>query len=385
MRRLALIAAATGLPYAIAVFNLLVFAAALIIAGAFYGLDALFLGMTIVFGATGAVIARRQPRNPLGWMFLMMSLGASLAVLSGTVAASWDAPLVAAYGSASWIPPMVPGLTFMLLLFPDGRPLSPRWRRAVWIAGVGVLSMFFGTLTKPGPLEDHPEIDNPLGWSGSGPFEAIGTLLVFVSIVCGVVSLVKRFRRAQALERQQIKWLALAGSFAGAGFILGFAAFYLAPESGTPGGGVESIIYGEMMAGVLSLPVAAAVAMLRYRLYDIDLVIRRTVTYAALTATLVGAYLLTVLVAQLVLPPRSDFGVALSTLAAVVAFAPARRRIQEAVDRRFFRRSYDAQQTLAAFGLRTRDEVDLNSLTGELRELVGTTMQPTHVSVWVRP
>lgn len=367
--------------YAIAAFNALLYIAAVIIAGAFYGLDTLFLGMMLVFGATGAVIAQRQPRNPLGWMFLAMSLAASLAQLSSAVTDATGAPLVAAYGTSSWIPAMVPGLTFLLLLFPDGRPLSPRWRPWVWAAGAGMVAMYVGAITKPGPLEDYPAVENPLGWSGYVPFEAIGTPLVFAAIIAGVASLVLRFRRARALERQQVKWLALAGAFAGTGFLLGFASFFLVPDGGP---GLEVVVYGEMMLGVLSLPVAAAVAMLKYRLYDIDVVVNRALVYTALTATLVAAYLLTVLVTQLVLPERSDFGVALSTLAAVAAFAPARRRIQEAVDRRFFRRSYDAANTLATFGLRAREEVDLDALTGELRELVGATMQPAHVSVWVR-
>jgi hypothetical protein len=365
--------------YLIAIFNALLFVAGAIVVADFGGLEYLFLGMVLAFGATGAVIARRQPRNPLGWMFLVMSFGAALAEMSSAIADRWGTPLAATYASASWILPMVPALTFLMLLFPDGRPLSPRWRPAVWAAGIGLVSVLIGTLTKPGPLEDYPEIDNPIGWSGSDPFDGLGSLLVFCAIVSGIVSLILRFRRAEQLERQQVKWLALAGVFGGGGFILGFALFALLPE-----GEGETVIYTLMMTGVLALPVAAAVAMLRYRLYDIDVVVNRALVYAALTATLAVTYLATVLLLQLVLPERSDFAVAASTLAVAAAFGPARRRIQSAVDRRFFRRHYDAAQTLLGFGARLRDEVDLTAVSAELTQVTTETMQPAHVSLWLR-
>jgi hypothetical protein len=372
------------LPYVIAAANLCLLAGALIVAG---GLDdhvPFIPGIAVVFTPTGALVANRQPRNPIGWLLLGTGTAAGLATLGPAIAdrgleaggtPSLGTRLAADYASASWIPMMLPGLTFLLLLFPDGRLLSPRWRKVAWAAGFGIVGGLASTMVTPGRLEDYPELTNPLGVEAVKGLDGPLLLLTMAAVLASAASLVVRYRRADVVTREQIKWIAFAGAIAASVFTLGFALFGLLPES---------VIYGAMMTGVLGLPVAASIAILRYRLYDIDVVINRALVYTVLTMTLVGAYLLTVLLAQLVLPARSDLGVAVSTLAAAALFTPARRRIQSAVDRRFFRSRFDAQRTLESFGARLRDEVDLDALRRDLTGTVADTMQPNHISLWVR-
>ena len=341
--------------------------------------------LSVAFTATGAVVAVRVPRNAIGWLFLATGLAAGVALLSHAIPdrlianGRHDATVtgvLGAYASASWVPFMLPPLTLTLLIFPDGRPLpGRRWRAVAWGAIIGMVVAFAGTLLAPGPLEDYRTIVNPIGIDSIKGLDGPGYLLMFVSIVAGPTSLWLRFRRADRVTREQIRWLAAAGAFAALAFVVGLAGTALVSEGAA---------YAVMMLGVLALPVVVAASILRYRLYDIDVVVNRALVYTALTATLVGAYLLTVLLAQLVLPARSDLGVAISTLAAAAVFTPARRRIQGAVDRRFFRRRFDAQQTLESFGARLRDEVDLDALSRELNATVADTMQPASLSLWLR-
>ena len=373
---------AMRLPLVIAAANLVALIAAAVVGG--LGDHVPFIpGIAVAFTATGVLVAGRRPRNPIGWLMLGTGAAAALATLVPSLAdhgvAAPGAPslatrIAADYSSASWIPMMMPGLTFLLLLFPDGKLLTPRWRRVAWAAGVGIVGGFVSTMVAPGPLEDYPGIDNPLGIGAVEGLDGPLLLVLVAAMLASAASLVVRYRRADPLTRDQIKWIALAGAVAAGLFVAGFLLLPLG----------EGVAYGAMMTGVLLLPVAAAVAILRYRLYDIDVVINRALVYTGLTVTLVVAYLVTVLLAQLVLPARSDLGVAVSTLAAAALFAPARGRIQAAVDRRFFRSRYDSQRTLEAFGVHLRDEVDLETLSGALRDVVATTIQPAHVSLWLR-
>ena len=354
--------------------------AAMYLAGSFIssGVDpiqGIYAAMLLAFGATGVVIRRRRPGNPIGPIFLGAAFAAALAEFTHALADRTGSGVLAAYASASWIPLMLPPLTFLLLLFPDGRPLSPRWRKLVWCAAAGMVLERAAVFLRPGPLEDYPEIQNPLGTAAAEPMEALASLLLLVALVGSPISLIRRMRRAVGVERQQLKWLAYAGAFAAAALLIGLALL----GAGVP----EGPIYVVMMTGVLALPVAAATAIVRYRLYDLDVVVNRALVYVVLTATVAGAYLGSVLLLQLVLPARSDFAVAASTRAAAAVFVPARRRIQAAVDRRFYRRRYDAQRTLDAFGARLRDEIDLDALSGELRLVAADTVQPVHVSLWL--
>jgi hypothetical protein len=342
--------------------------------------------LVIGFGTLGALIASRQPGNAIGWTFCGIGVAASLMSLSRGCAELWLdgdrlptalGQTAAWYGDVSWIPVILPAATFLLLLFPDGRLLSRRWRPVAWCAGLGIALMFVADSIGPGRLADYPRVVNPYGLDSPlvDAMEAVAALLLAVALVGSPLSLVLRYRRAGREQRQQIKWLALAGALAALTFAVAVANYEVLPE-GVPDAAI--------MLSILALPIAAGVAILRYRLYDVDVVINRTVVYLALTATLAGAYVGCVLVLQLVLSPGSDLAIAGSTLAVAALFRPARARIQSAVDRRFYRRKYDAQQTLEGFSTRLRDELDLGALGVELNAVVRETLQPAHVSLWLR-
>jgi hypothetical protein len=350
-----------------------------------------YLAVAIVaaFGVLGGLIASRHPHNPIGWLFCGIAVTGSLMSLSRGVAELWldgnGVPAVlgetaAWYGDVSWILVILPAASFLLLLFPDGRLPSPRWRAVAWCAGAGIGLLFAADSLSSGPLADYPELANPYGVD-SPVVDVVGgiaALALAVAMVGSPLSLVLRFRRAGRAERQQIKWLALAGAVAAVTFVLALASYEALPE------GVSD---RAIMLSILMLPVAAGVAILRHRLYDIDVVINRTLVYGALTATLAAAYFGSVLLLQLALSPlteESDLAIAGSTLAVAALFRPARARIQHAVDRRFYRRRYDAARTLESFGTRLRDQVDLDALGADLRGVVTDTMQPAHVSLWLR-
>ncbi len=348
-----------------------------------------FVAIVVVFSAMGTLIASRQPRNAIGWILCGVGLAAALAEFSHGYADQWldtDAgpdvlgKTAGLYGSLSWIPLVLPCATFLLLLFPDGRLVSRRWRPVAWCAALGIVIAFVGSALIPGPLEDYPTIVNPYGLNTlADPLQPLGLTLLLIALVGSPVSLILRFRRAPADERQQIKWLALAGAVAAVTLVAGTAGYDVVGKT------VANVA---ILLSVLGLPLAAGTAILRYRLYDIDVVINRALVYGALTATLAVTYLASVLSLQLVLEgitQGSGLSVAVSTLAAAGFVRPARARIQAAVDRRFYRRRYNSQRTLEAFSSKLRDEVDLDSLSAQLNWVVADTMQPAHVSLWLAP
>ena len=356
--------------------------------------DALFGLLFLTFPTVGAAIAARDPRNPIGWLFLVAGLGASLedSLLGYAAYTLVSEPgslpggaLAALLADAVWLPSL--GLVLLLfVLFPTGRPPSRRWRPFIWIFVADVLVYAVGTLFNPGGLYFYPRVDNPLGIEAAG--DSLQTAVdfaapvLFASLVVGLAALVLRFRRSRGLERQQLKWLVYAAGV----FVL---CTPLLIVLGSRDVDIEGVLVSDLFftALICAAPVAVGVAILRDRLYDIDLVINRTLVYGALTATLAATYLGTVLLLQLALSPlteQSDLAIAGSTLAVAALFRPARRRIQGLVDRRFYRRRYDAGRTLESFGARLRDEVALDSLSLELRTVVADTMQPAHVSLWLR-
>jgi hypothetical protein len=266
--------------------------------------------------------------------------------------------------------------TFLLLLFPNAHLLSRRWRWVAWCAGIGIAGAFAFLAVDPGPIPTYPQLTNPFGVHSPllAPLQVIAYSLVGIGVTGSSVSLVVRFRRARGVERQQLKGLALTGSV-----VAVTLALY-----GVLGAGAADIL---STLGLIGLPVAAGVAILRYRLYDIDVVINRTLVYGATTAILAAVYVGSVLLFQLALGSfieGSSLAVAVSTLTVATLFRPARARIQRVVDRRFFRAKYNAGQTVDRFATHMRDQVDIDDIGTDLLTVVGETIQPTHASLWLR-
>jgi MFS family permease len=357
----------------------------------YYGLVTLSV-LALAFSVVGAIIASRQPRNAIGWIFGGVGVTIGFSSFGGNYAEFWLASgfgmgalgeTAAWFASWSWTILVYLPTSFLLLLFPDGRLPSPRWRPVAWCAVLGLIGFLAGYTLEPGPLEDFPQITNPYGVD-SLILEAVaiaGAILASASMVASAVSLMVRMRRAGRVERQQIKWLAYGGALAvGAVFV----------------GGVISIWIGEVgyaltSIGLLGVPIFTGVAIIRYRLYEIDIVINRTLVYGALTAALVAAYFGGVATLQALFraftgqEQQPQLAIVVSTLAIAALFDPLRRRIQSFIDRRFYRRKYDAQKTLEAFSVKLRDETDLEALSDDLEGVVRETMQPAHVSFWLRP
>jgi hypothetical protein len=269
-------------------------------------------------------------------------------------------------------------ILFLILLFPTGRLLSPRWRPIAGISGVAFAVGIVSLALSPGPLEDFAPTRNPLGVeaaaTGLNVVEAIGGWSSLACFVAALLSLILRFYRSRGEERLQLKWFAYASTF-------GFLAILLGGETQFGGALVWTI-------ALLSLPVSAGVAILRYRLYDIDLVINRTLVYGALTISLALVYVGGVVSLQhafrALTGSESQLAVVASTLAIAALFFPLRRRVQGLVDRLFYRRKYDAARTIGAFNARLRAETDLDELPGNLVSVVQETLQPAHVLLWLR-
>jgi hypothetical protein len=340
-------------------------------------------------GVVGAVVASRRPRNAVGWILCAIPVSLGILILSSHVywAIALDHPegshaaeLVAWLASWIWIPAMIPALILFPLLFPTGRPPTPRWRPIVWVAIAACPTVFIGTAFASGHFEEYP-VENPLGAQGALeiPVQVIGGFgfaLMLVGMLASATSLVVRFRRSHGEERQQLKWVTAAAAL--------FVVIFVTPTDKIVN---DDVGFASLLLGLLIVSSAVAVAMLRYRLYDLDVVINRTLVYGVLTASLAAFYLGSVLLLQVVLSPLtadSGLAVAASTLAVAALFRPVRTRIQGAVDRRFYRHRYDAARTLERFGTRLRDQVALDNLSAELRSVVAETMQPAHVSLWLR-
>ena len=351
--------------------------------------DAGFSALALAFPVVGALIASRQPRNAIGWLFLGTGVaqGLELALLGYAMRALVEAPgslpggaLAGMIADLVWVPILVCAIAGLCVLFPDGRLPSARWRPAVWLGVAFTAGYVAGTMLKPGPLYYFPAVDNPLGVERAGSVtrmivEGSGYAAIALVLV-SVFSLVVRFRRSRGQERQQFKWLAyVAGLLA-----LATPVLVVLGDVDIAGAPLSDLVFVSL---ICFMPVAVGIAILRHRLYDIDVVINRTLVYGALTLTLGAAYLGSVLLIGLAV---GDSGVAVagSTLAVAGLFGPARARIQALVDRRFYRRRYDATLTLEAFSGRLRDELDLEAVGGDLRGVVRETVQPAHVSLWLR-
>jgi hypothetical protein len=353
--------------------------------------DGLAVAMMAAYAAVGYVIARTQPRNPIGWIFLGLAL---LVLFDYTVRLylvldyrqhGGRLPLghAAAFWQGSW---SLFALIFALpaiVLFPDGR-LSPRWRRVLWayaIAGVVFMALQIAGQAVDG-ISGRVIVDvrGALPNNNGGTVAGVGFVLapVFLLAWCSFVwRQVVAWRASSGDRRAQLKWLAL-GSVV---LVVSCVVILLKGDGASTGSRVAADL---ATLGIAVLPLAFAVAILRYRLYEIDRLISRTLSYAVLTGLLVGVFAGVVLLTTRVLPFSSPVAVAASTLAAVVLFSPLRRRVQQLVDRRFNRGRYDAEALAARFGARLRDAVDPETVAAELAGTATSSVEPTHVSVWIR-
>jgi hypothetical protein len=323
-----------------------------------------------LFATAGALVAARHRANPIGWMMCGVALLWAVSGVAdiGTEIASVrpeSLPVPEALAWLSewvWIPGLALGAIFLPLLFPDGRPVTRRWGFVVWLAAAAMVVSLLG--------------------EAMSAARVAGTVLLLVGVAAALLSLAVRFRRARGVERQQLKWFVYAVAPLAPAFAL------LGLDFAGVGTNLGNIGWGAALVTLLVIvPVGTAIAILRYRLYDIDLIIRRTLVYGVLSGLLAGGYFGIVLALQQVFSGfagGSDLAIAVSTLAVAALFRPVRSRIQALVDRRFYRAKYDAQRTLEAFSARLRDEIDLEALTGELRAVVQETIQPAHVSLWLR-
>jgi hypothetical protein len=335
----------------------------------------------------GALLASRRPRNPVGWLLLasglvlILSLLVELYVKYGLVARPGSLPgarQLVGLGNGSplsWLT----CAGFVLLLTPTGSLPSARWRWWAWVAAVAPLVPLLGGVVEPSPLSPDFE-GNPLAVPALARVlvvpAAIATAVVLAGLLLAAWSLVGRFRRARGNERLQLRWLALAGGVAAVLLLVAMVAAFL---------GRDAVVFASLAIAVTLLPLSTGAAILRYRLYDLDRIISRTVAYALLTVLLGLGYTGVVLGLGQLAPHRSSLGVAVATLVVAALFQPARRRVQRLVDRRFNRRRYDAAITVQAFSDRLRQQIDLENLTGELLAVVEQTVQPTSASLWLRP
>jgi hypothetical protein len=345
----------------------------------FVATDVVPILLFFVSAAVGALIASRLPANPVGWLFV--GLAVSLGVLATD--RGWTGgftPWAAWYASVSFLA-LFATFLYTLLLFPDGRLASRRWRIASRAGSAGLACFVIAILFKSGKLEGYRRFTNPIGidspvvtWAA-----APGILLFSGALIAAAVSLVVRLRRSSGAERQQLTLLVASGVLATTVFVLSWFLGAVADS--------EDLDVAVTLLGILAIPVAIGVAMLRYRLYEVDRVISRTLVYGALTVILGAAYAGLVLAGQALFSSfagGSNLAIAVSTLVVAALFLPLRARVQHAVDRRFYRRRYDAQRTLEAFGARLREQVELTGLRADLERVVRDTMQPAHVSLWLR-
>jgi hypothetical protein len=338
-----------------------------------------------VFPLTGAIVASRRPRNAIGWLMIGGPLFAAVLIVANAYA---NRALLIAPGSlpggalTSWVVawgwiPMIAMFPLLLLLFPHGRALSRRWR---WVLYIFVADATFSVLGFMA-LWPFRGVELLLAFNEGGlptPLPALTKAAIYsfplfvAATGAGIVSLLLRFRRSRAEERQQLKWFTYAATIAGLEFLASFV-------------GVEVNQVWDTIA-IVVLAAAIAIAILKYRLYEIDRIINRTIVYTLVTASAVAVYAAIVFVAGTVaVRPSGNLTVAAATLAAAAVFRPLLRRVQRLVDRRFYRQKYDAQQTIDAFGARLREETDIDALTGDLLSVVRATMHPNLVNVWLRP
>jgi hypothetical protein len=362
--------------------------------------QALFL----VFPLVGALIASRRPQNPIGWLCLVDGLlwtttnmldYHSIYVMASPGSVPFPVGL-AGVNHWLWVPTVGLLGTYVFLLFPDGRLPSRRWRPLAWLSGVVIVSGSLGLMLSPGPLDMPRGIRNPFGLEAA-PWVALAAHAILpllpLCMLASALSLVIRYRRSRGDVRQQIKWIAFAASLVALTYVIAIVASFIHPSEIWLAAGLplwlDLIEYAALLS-ITSVPIAIGFAVLKYRLYDIDILINRTLVYVSLTAILFGVYFGGVTAIQALLRTISSqeelpqLVIVASTLVIAALFNPLRRRIQSFIDRRFYRSKYDARKTLEAFSTKLRDETDLEELNADLVGVVSETMHPAHVSLWLR-
>ncbi|MGH2681798.1 MAG: hypothetical protein ACRDIX_01035 [Actinomycetota bacterium] len=345
----------------------------------YYGIVGSFV--ILLFATVGALVGSRQPGNAIGWLFMSFALLQALNV-SGTAYAEYAlvarpgslpaGEIVAWFSEWNWVPSIALLITFLLLLFPDGRLPSRKWRWIGWASAAGIAIAVVVSAVSLWPLR-HRIVSETFQEPEATPLGVIliltGLALIVIGALGSVASLVARFRRSHGEQRQQLKWFTYAGVLA----FIGVMSSFLRTD----------LTEAPLVLGITAVPVAAGIAILKFRLYDIDRIINRTLVYGILTVFLAGVYVGAV-VGLGTLVGDSTILVAASTLLVAALFRPARHRVQSLIDRRFYRSKYDAARTLEAFTARLREEVDLDSLAGDLVGVVRDTIQPAHASLWLR-
>ncbi len=354
--------------------------------------------LVVLYATLGTLIASRHRRNLIGWIFCFVAV--SLAILSsasgyadyalyardnslpGAVLAAWV---------TSWlfIPAVYVSMCYLFFLFPDGRPASARWRPVIWVATVVAVVATLAPALEPGGLFAFPNVENPFGLAE--PFGRIAIvanditdLAAMPVFLVSLASMVSRLRGARGRERLQIKWITYAASLTATSFAAAFAADLL-----TDSRAASDALFLLGVVGFAGIPVAAGVAILRHKLYDIDRIINRTLVYGLLTLSLavvyVGGIVLTQGFFRALTGQETRLAVVASTLAMAALFGPLRRRVQAFIDRRFYRRKYDAAKMLEAFSVRLREETDLDALGEDLVGVASEAVQPAHARLWLRP
>jgi hypothetical protein len=337
---------------------------------------AMFLAACSIFVAlpsVGALLAIRRPHNPIGWLFLVCGAGFTIGIFSveyvgWSIAFGLDLPgvvFVDWLGSWAGLLSIAVAVTWIPLVFPDGHLPSHRWRAVAWAAAALVIVVLAGAII-PYPADGYPgQLPNPFGVSGA--IGEVATLVVGLSFqamaivgLLALVSLVVRFRRSRDVERQQLKWFLFAVGF----LVIAVIAAIITQLEGA---------WAVVMLGLASLPVAVGIAVLRYRLFEIDRIISRTIGWALVTGAVLSDF-----------TQGETLAVAASTLVAFALFQPLRRRVQTAVDRRFDRARYDGERTAAAFGDRLRDQVDIDAVASDLRATVDAGIRPATIGLWLR-
>jgi len=355
--------------------------------------------VVVLYGVLGGLIVSRHGRNVIGWIFCFVAISLGILTFASGYA---DYALYARDGTlpgavlAAWVvnwlfvPAVYISMCYLFFLFPDGRLASPRWRPVIWAVSIVAAVATLSSALEPGRLFTFPTVENPFGLGE--PFGRVAVvanditdLAAMPAFLVSLASMVARLRGARGRERLQLKWITYAAMLTATSFAASFLAGAL-PESWRV---ISDLFFLAGVVGFAGIPVAATAAILRHRLYDIDVLINRTLVYGLLTLSLgvvyVGGIVLTQGFFRALTGQETRLAVVASTLAMAALFGPLRRRVQAFIDRRFYRRKYDAAKTLEAFSVRLRDETDLDTLGEDLVGVVREAVQPAHARLWLRP